>query len=322
MVIDIFKSFFKHINLQKFLVWTKLFTPSQLCYFIAAFLLLFNLVYDLGIMQWVALIAFIGLTRELLNIFHLVWDNIIGKGVIIVLYASTANLALAFAALKINSITGIEPTSFVFTLGFTTLMLMPFWIALSSIIIFLVVLALANFWLLITILLKVLGFNISIHWEDKKQAVLTLFLRIVLIPLVLVFLVNVTLPFINDDAFDGAIMAEMGEEGVFLSINEMDDEAGIENINNQGEKYEPSPVVVSNGEAKKQELKESRQFIETIIANFIFYFESYPNSACLKLENQRSVMINEDLVLLISKNEEAEHGFDFEVQECVPRLKQ
>ena len=51
----------------------------------------------------------------------------LGKGLILVLYAATANFALAISAIEINIITGIEPGPFVFTLGFATLIMLPFW---------------------------------------------------------------------------------------------------------------------------------------------------------------------------------------------------
>ncbi|WP_371195091.1 hypothetical protein [Glaciecola sp. SC05] len=303
------QAFFQRTKLSNLFEWAKQFTPSQLCYFIASLLLIPCIIFDGFEIIWVALIAFAGLLREVLNVFHKVWESTIGKSLVVVLYASTANLALAFAALKINAITSIEPAPFIFTLGFTTLMLMPFWIALSSIVIFLLVLVLANVWLLISLLLRLVGFNIKIHWEDKKRAVLTMILRIVLIPIVLAHLVNVMLPFANTDLLDGPMHLTFNTEQADFDANKELPQVETEALEE-----------ALNGDNSEQELRNNQLFIENIIANFIFYFESYPSSACIKSDLQRSVMINEDLVLLISRNEQAIHGYDYEVRECLPRL--
>lgn len=293
--------------------WAKQYTPSQLCYFLATLLLLINIFVDGDYAIWIALLAFVGLLRELFNIFHRVWDTSIGKGFIVITYASTANFALAFAALKINAITGVEPMPFVFTLGFTTLMLMPFWIALSSVVLFLTVLIFANLWLLLSLLLRIIGIKLKVHWEDKKRAVLTMLMRIILIPIVLLNLVAVMLPFSNTDFISGPLQFD----GPLLTINLGDEQSD----GSQGDTTETESLS-DNQEAEDilESLHETQLFVEKAIANFIFYLEAYPYSACQKSDEQRSVIIDENMLLLISKNEDALHGFDYEVARCEPRV--
>jgi hypothetical protein len=293
--------------------WAKQYTPSQLCYFLAISLLIINIFIEGDYAIWIALLAFVGLLRELFNIFHRVWDTAIGKGFIVITYASTVNFALAFAALKINAITGVEPMPFVFTLGFTTLILMPFWIALSSVILFLTVLILANLWLLVSLLLRIVGIKLKVHWEDKKRAVLTMLMRIILIPIVLLNLFAVMLPFSNTDFVSGPLQFD----GPLLTIN-----LGDEDSDSLQTDTTETESIQNNQEAEDilESLHETQLLVEKAIANFIFYLEAYPNSACQKSDEQRSVIIDENMLLLISKNEEAPHGFDYAVAKCVPRL--
>ena len=197
-----FAQFSNRVNTLHMMQWAKQFNPSQWCYFTASALLLITTFTDGSYLPFVALIAFVGLIRELINVFHRIWSTTLGKSFTLITYASTANLALAFAALKINLITGVEPMPFIFTLGFTTLVLMPFWIALSSLVMFMLILILANLWLLISIPIRLIGIPLEIHWEDKHRAILTMLMRIILIPIVLVHLINVMLPYIGQDVLN------------------------------------------------------------------------------------------------------------------------
>lgn len=317
------------MKVPNLLAWASNYTPSQWCYFLSAFLLAISIFTQGDFFNLAALLAFIGLLRELSNIFHKIWDNTAGKGLIILLYASTANLALAFAALKINHITGIEPSPFIFTLGFTTLVLMPFWIALSSIVVFLLVLVLANLWLFISLLLRLIGFKVAVHWEDKKRAFLTMILRIILIPLVLVHLATIMLPYASGDLAD--YLGVEGEE-IWINFDPETTESDLASNKALSEVEENQKVASGNAIAKSEaeatpsdeqelvdNLQQKQKLIESMIAHFIFYLESYSRSACTKAEDQHSVIIDENMVLLIRKNEEALHGYDYEVTECVPR---
>jgi hypothetical protein len=134
---------------------------------------------------WVGAIAGVGLVRELWHVFNRIWEHMLGKAFILVLYAATANFALAISALKINVITGIEPGPFVFTLGFATLIMLPFWLLMSSIIFFSVALIAGGLWSIIGVLLRPLGVKVKIHWEDNTFVFMTMLLRLVLIPYVI-----------------------------------------------------------------------------------------------------------------------------------------
>jgi hypothetical protein len=329
----------KTLKGPSFLAWAKQYTPSQWCYFVSGFLLIISIFTPYEFFTFTALLAFVGLLRELTNIFHKIWDSNVGKGFIILIYASTANLALAFAALKINIITGIEPGPFIFTLGFTTLVLMPFWIALSSIVVFLFVLILANIWLFISVFLRVIGFKVKVHWEDKNRAFLTMILRIVLIPIVLVHLVTIMIPYASGDL---ARNIGVNGEGIWINFEpELEPKLELE-LNNLEQESDSTELQLEqtqtslNSELTEQEIaqlpssdeqelvdsiQQKQKLIESMIAHFIFYLESYSKSACVKAEDQHSVVIDENMILLIRKNEENPIGYDYEVKACQPRYQ-
>lgn len=294
-----FAQFSTRVNTLHVMQWAKRYNPSQWCYFTASTLLLLTAFTDGSYLPLVALIAFVGLIRELINVFHRIWSTTLGKSFTLITYASTANLALAFAALKINLITGVEPMPFIFTLGFTTLVLMPFWIALSSLVMFMLILILANIWLLISIPIRLIGIPLEIHWEDKHRAMLTMLMRIILIPIVLVHLINVMLPYIGQDVISD-------QNGFSLNIGDDLSDAAVNNI-------ESNDDMINIGVTEQQRL------IENVIAKFIFYFEAYPRSACIKSDNEKSVILDDYTVLLISENDSAVHGYDYIVKKCVSR---
>lgn len=312
------------IKTLKISQWVSQYTPSQLCYFAATLLLLISIFTEMDFLPATAIIAFLGLIRELLNLFNRIWATTLGKSLTLITYASTANLALAFAALKINLITGVEPMPFVFTLGFSTLILMPFWIALSSVVMFLCVLIIANAWLLISIPLRLIGLPVVIHWEDTHRALLTMLMRIVLIPIVLVHLFNIMLPYIGQDVFDEPISISLNNDNESDTQTDKTEvaeatEALLSAPSEAQSQEQQDPLHLRVQEQEQDELINRQRFIENLIADFIFYFEAYPYSACVKEPEQKSVILDDYTVLLITKNSEALHGYDFIVAKCIGR---
>jgi hypothetical protein len=184
-------------------------TLSQWMYTIAFVLLLNNMDKDITqdpALMWVGLIAGVGLSRELWHVFNRIWQHMLGKGFILVLYAATANFALAVSALKINAIAGIEPSPFIFTLGFTTLIMLPFWLLVASIIFFSVALIAGNLWLIISILLRLVRVRVKVHWEDQSFVFITMLLRLLLIPYVIMSIIFMAIPYAEQiELFDHPI---------------------------------------------------------------------------------------------------------------------
>jgi len=115
-----------------------------------------------------------------------------------------------------------------------------------------------------------------------------------------VHLINVMLPYIGQD-----VLSE--QNGFSLSIG---DDSADEVVNDSE----------TNDKIMDESVTEQQRLIENAIAKFIFYFEAYPRSACIKSENEKSVILDDYTVLLISENDSARHGYDYIVKKCVSRV--
>ena len=58
------------------------------------------------------------------------------------------------------------------------------------------------------------------------------------------------------------------------------------------------------------------KWLDKLIAGFIYHFETYPKSACKKSPLQRSLPIDENLILLVTEDDSA-LGYQFGVGPCV-----
>lgn len=295
-------------------------TLSQWFYVVASllFVVLFDGDYENDGLVWVGVIAGIGLFRELWHLFQRVWDKMLGKGIILILYAATANFALAISALKINAIAGIEPTPFVFTLGFTTLLMLPFWLTIATALFFSIALVALNFWLLISILLRLVRIKIQVHWEDRSFVFITMIMRLVLIPAVIMTLGTIIMPYAKQiETFDGPVN--------FLSVQDLTDEQ-VQQLRESSE--EKAEAMLEQFKLKNATTEDAEQnsgakkvrHLDRIVATFIYWFETYPNSGCVKAENQRSLVIDENSILVVERDK-SELGFKFAVLPCVPKYQ-
>jgi hypothetical protein len=298
-------------------------TLSQWMYLIAFLLLLVHVEQDVEQdyeLWWVGAIAGIGLVRELWHVFNRVWEHMLGKALILVLYAATANFALAISALKINVITGIEPGPFIFTLGFATLIMLPFWLLISSIMFFSVALVAGNLWLVIGLLLRLVRVKIKVHWEDKSFVLITMILRLVLIPYVIMSIFFMAVPYAKQiELFEQPIA--LFKKSVADNKDEKDEKEALKALNDNIEINETdnknitirlnqrpfSIPVDDDGHIK---------WLDKVIAGFIYYFETYPKSACKKSPLQRSLPIDENLILLVTEDY-SDIGYQFTVGPCV-----
>ena len=303
--------------------WSQL-TFSQWMYLLAFVLLIIQSDQQqnhISNLSWVGVIAGIGLVRELWHVFNRIWEHILGKGLILVLYAATANFALAISALKINVITGIEPGPFVFTLGFATLIMLPFWLLMSSIMFFSVALVAGNFWLIIGVLLRLVGVKVKVHWEDKIFVFMTMILRIILIPSVIVSIFSIAVPyakqielfekpiaFLKEPIADNKDPQQQNDNEITDEItDQITDETDVQNVTFNINQRPFTIPVDEEGQIK---------WLDKIIAGFIYHFKTYPKSACKKSPLQRSLPIDENLILLVTEDNSA-LGYQFSVGPCV-----
>lgn len=292
---------------------------SYLAAFIALLLTLEEVDKDTEVPIAVMLLAGVGLAREMWHLFHKIWEHTLGKGLLLVLYAGTANLAVALAALKINKIAGVEPSPFVFTLGFTTLLTLPFWLIAATVFLFSLALVAGNLWLLCALLLRLVGIRLPIHWEDKSFAISFMILRIVIIPVVIAGLLRIIEPYAEQlDLFEPQIHSLSGplSPEQLAQLKQLPDAdpqtmtALIEGIQGQTQDVQTEATTAP----------QKVRLLDRIVANFIFNFETYPYSACAKEPQQHSLTID-DYSMLVAEKDDSELGFSFSVAPCSPRYQ-
>ena len=149
-------------------------------------------------------------------------------------------------------------------------------------------------------------------------------MRIVLIPIVLVHLFNIMLPYIGQDVFDEPISISLNSDNKPDTQTDKTEVAEVTeallSAPSEAPPQEQQDLVYLRVQEQEQEDLINRQrFIENLIANFIFYFEAYPYRACVKEPEQKSVILDDYTVLLITQNSEAVHGYDFIVAKCIGR---
>ncbi|MFC3121365.1 hypothetical protein [Agaribacter flavus] len=285
---------------------------SQLCYFTGFLLLIIALVGGMGTFYLALFISILGLARELNLLFLKLWNYAIGKSITVIVYAGAANIALAYAASEINQVTGIEPYPFIFTIGFTALVFTPFWIALSSLLILSLVLLAINFWLVLSIVLKLFRIRVKAHWEDKKNVWMTMIMRLILVPFVCFYLLSIAFPYFVDSSFEKLISTKVSQT---FDSNPF--------AQNEGDSFVTASIDLEPDNQDKtsifadETIKKSRT-LRSIIADFVFFFEAYEYSACKKDKEQRSVIIDDFSVLLISINTDMPYGYEYEVVKCIP----
>ncbi len=144
--------------------WAQLHT-NQVIYVVALFLF-FVVDHDFKSISnsiwFVGVLAFVGMARELWAIFVKVWESTFGRLVLLVVYAAIANFTIAVAAQKVNLVIGADPTQLYHTLGVTTLLVLPLWLMVVSIVAMIVIFGLMQLRHLVTglfVLMRIIGKN-------------------------------------------------------------------------------------------------------------------------------------------------------------------
>lgn len=277
---------------------------------------------------WVGLIAAVGFSRELWQTFLKVWESHLGKSVILLCYAVIANFTLALAAKKVNQVVGIEPTTLIYTQGFTTFLLLPFWLLTFSMIAMTIALLFMQIWLLFLGGLKLIGLYRKRITLDEHFPKLFFILRIILLPLVLGFLLNALIWYGRQLSFDiklfDANLASLAMQQLEIveHENEVDVELRIGSANRNTDTYHvPIEPEDTPKEQLQQVLENDTEYTEALInravAYFVYAFDTFPYSHCEKKPIEHIISIDDDNILLVKPSETAPTGYSFDVKPCV-----
>jgi hypothetical protein len=185
--------------------------------------------------------------------------------------------------------------------------MLPLWLLVASVIFFSIALVAGNVLVIIGALLRLIRVKIQVHWEDKVFVFMSMVLRVVLIPYVIMTIFYIAVPYAKQiELFDHPIA--LVKEAIEKSHTTFDEiESDSMNVK----------MVFGKRLADVTDDNQNEvEFLDTLIASFIFNFETYPYSACKKTPEQRSLPIDEHVVLIVEKDD-SELGHHFFVKPCV-----
>jgi hypothetical protein len=277
-------------------------------------------------------IAMIGMLRELLDIFTRVWQTLLGKSLIFIIYVIIGNFTLAVAARKVNYITGVDPHSLIYAQGFTTVLVLPLWLLLLTSMSLILLFTLGNVWFLF---LKIVSF-LRLHpikvRAKERFSMLFIFIRLLLISPIMITLIQ-PLNWYNNEL-------NIQIPGVIISTNQSsvaEEEDTIEESNvialDKGQEEEQIAVSVSSEEidGNKQDgdlviigsenstTKGKYTDFDRAIAAFVFEYETFQLSRCEKTDAERVSIIGEDVILVAEKVEGHALGYKFSARACTLR---
>jgi len=325
---------------KKMVSWWQVLHSNQKIYLLAAIL---GMYYEQALFSKnplepstellvVGSIAMIGMLRELFNIFTRVWQTLLGKSIIFIIYVIIGNFTLAVAARKVNFITGVDPDSLIYAQGFTTFLVLPLWLLLLTSMSLILLFTLGNVWFLFLKLISVLRLH-PINLRAKERfSVLFIFIRLLLISPIMMTLVqplvwysnelNIEVPHlsINSDQ-ENNITDRPAEEESKSNVVDETSETGLaaapissENIveNNRDDEV----VIIGN---ESDEDKSKYTDFDKAIAAFVYEYETFQLSRCEKTDAERVSIIGEDIILVAEKVKDHELGYKFSARACVLR---
>jgi len=282
-------------------------------------------------------IAMIGMLRELLNIFTRVWQTLLGKSFIFIIYVIIGNFTLAVAARKVNYITGVDPHSLIYAQGFTTVLVLPLWLLLLTSMSLILLFTLGNVWFLFLKLVNLLRLHPINVKARERFSILFIFIRLMLIFPIMVTLtqplnwynkeLNIEIPGVTISSGQQNVTNDQSDPNGLKAVSlDAPSEIGpitVSVSSDEGDVNKQTDDVVSNEKSTKTkpELKPKGKYtdFDRAIATFVFEYETFKLSRCEKTDTERVSIIAENVILVAEKVKGHALGYKFSARECVLR---
>jgi hypothetical protein len=275
-------------------------------------------------------IAMIGMLRELLDIFTRVWQTLLGKSLIFIIYVIIGNFTLAVAARKVNYIAGVDPDTLIYAQGFTTVLVLPLWLLLLTSMSLILLFTLGNVWFLFLKLVNLLRLHPVKFRAGERFSVLFVFIRLSLISPIMVTLIqplnwyntelNIEIPgiTINTGLPSERETKELTKEEEGKSeqeaVNNTEGQKNRASVDNANENIQTDIVININAETSEAKVKYTD--FDRAIATFVYEYETFQLSRCEKSSSERVSIIGEDVILVAEKMPEHELGYKFSARAC------
>lgn len=299
--------------------WQSLSLPEKLYSLSFALLVVFQ-----GDYQLAALLTLVGLIMEFWPRFTKAWDTLAGKAVILLFYAAITNFALASSASLVNEVTGVSATHFNYTHNFAILMVLPSWLLGISVFALFIYQLFVPFYLFTILLAKPFGIKIVRFFSKSNHPFFSNAMRFTVCFTVLFQLMSLWL---GDQQEIDRIFQSIDPN---VSTTEKEQAKFNEQQNRLTPSDTPEPekpeketfsISFNDDSGATDELtipinQGYESVIHHLVAMFAYRQEADKYSRCSKPNNTKAVELNDHEVLLISKDNNAQYGYQFTVTVC------
>ncbi|WFE71014.1 hypothetical protein P8S55_14665 [Halomonas sp. M1] len=135
-----------------------------------------------------------GIVSDLLLLYKVVWETIIGRGLLLLLLAFATNLAYSVSSRLVNELVMFDTSSLTYTVNFVAFLLVPVFVFIATSVVFTLVLIVGQFYLMLTIYTeqfrnkKCIG--ALVRQKKENYPGVTFFARVIAFPVVLGFLIG------------------------------------------------------------------------------------------------------------------------------------
>lgn len=332
---------------QKIIKYTEPLTTWQKFYFAAAFLAIFELIFDNESYSYeiIGALALAGLAVEMWPKFVEIWETLLGRVIVVFTYAVVGNFVVAFARHELNQVVGVDPGTLFYATSFVSILFAPVWIITITLIAMLVYMLVKQTWFIITFVPWLLGLyeksnaQVAVHPKTTRVA------RIIMLPFMIAFLISV-LEFYGEAATGQPTEFAQGVVEGFNAAHEekVEDQAkqteltspttegdnvisepNISAVPSSSDNKDSQPIDTEQEsiENLKASIKKSAEeatgsddlTIHSVIAEFVYYVEGFAHSQCEMAPKERVVSLGEYDILAI-KPDDSPNGYSFTVRPC------
>ncbi|CAM2807838.1 hypothetical protein SHAM105786_05460 [Shewanella amazonensis] len=325
---------------------------AQRCYVTATLLLLIETVLMLDLGPWflglMSVLVLTGLVSEFWPRFLHVWHSLPGKALILLFYAVVANFALGNAAGMVNEVTGVAASSLPYSHNFAILLSLPGWFFITSLLMLLLAQVAMPFYLLLLLLLKPFGIHALWHPPHYRFVFTTALVRwfwsiALLIQLLMLgaftgvgsdssaFTSGLYEGFFAADekvqkkVIDTGILPTPAEDSTASTASGAVSDAVTEELDNSDGSFgvhitrdgETSNLASMPVREMKDRAERYHSLQQSMLAYFIYVYESDSRSRCQHTEGSKVVELNDYEILEVLKDDSIPLGYSYSVKRCI-----
>jgi hypothetical protein len=297
-------------------LWLQL-NAAQRSYLVATLFVLLWLV-NFNSQVWplygMALALLCAVSLDMWQGFLRIWNSLAGKAVVIVFYAVLGNFCFAMAESQVNHLIGVRPDVVPYTVNLTVLLLAPLWSFGLSLVMLSIYTLLHTAKIFLLLFLRPLGVR-SHHLLGKEAyPVWTLLTRFIYLPVFMSCLSPLPGIYLAGDSSQLERLLT-GKPSLIAIKNK-----------NAGETADSNAAVTVDAGAKDEDMQQLNVdlsnglprilWLNRTQATFLYHVESLSRSSCPLFGKEHLVHINDHEVLVITPDEKAETGYQYQVRLC------